>query len=42
MVSCLKQSQNAEEWLNRMESIVVKNGKGKNMDNYSAITVKLL
>lgn len=42
MVSCLKQSQSAEEWLHSMESIVVKNGKGKNMDNYSAITVKLL
>lgn len=42
MISCLRQSKDAGEWLQSMEKIVLDNGKGKNMDNYSAITIKLL
>lgn len=41
MVSCLQQSGNAEEWMQRMEKIVMENGKGQNMDNYSAIAIKI-
>ena len=39
MESCLQKSANPHEWLERMEKIVVKNGRGTNMDNYSAIVV---
>jgi len=35
----LKLAETPEEWLNLMEKKVLKNGKGKNMDNYSAIAV---
>lgn len=37
----MKKKLSAEEQLNRMCTIVLKNGKGKNMDNYSAILVKI-
>jgi serine/threonine protein phosphatase PrpC len=37
----LKKSKNAEEWLKLMASEVEKNGKGKDMDNYTAIAVTL-
>ncbi len=39
MEACLQKSANPHEWLERMEKIVVKNGRGTNMDNYSAIVV---
>lgn len=39
MCRCLEQAETPDEWLTDMEKIVIKNGKGKNMDNYSAIAV---
>ena len=35
----LRKSNSVEEWLDNMVKIVEDNGKGKNMDNYSAIAV---
>ena len=35
----LKKSQSPREWLSLMETVIKKNGSGKNMDNYSAIAV---
>ncbi len=42
MESCLRKSSSVHEWLERMEKIVLKNGKGTNMDNYSAVTAFVL
>lgn len=39
MQRCLKKANNVHEWMNSMEKIVLKNGEGRNMDNYSAIGV---
>jgi len=39
MQSCLKKAGSPREWAEMMAEIVEKNGQGKNMDNYSAITV---
>lgn len=39
MQHCLKKASSPKEWTELMESIVRKNGQGKNMDNYSAVTV---
>ncbi len=39
MTSALKKSGSPQEWLQRMEEIILKQGRGKNMDNYSAIAV---
>lgn len=39
MVASLKESGSPDEWLSRMASIVSENGKGKEMDNYTAIAV---
>jgi len=39
MSRCLKKSSNPEQWLFVMEKIVQRNGKRRNMDNYSAIAV---
>lgn len=39
MCKTLKKAKSPEEWLLDMEAIVLKNGKGINMDNYSAIAV---
>ena len=39
MCRCLEKTDNPEVWLAKMEKIVLKNGKKKNMDNYSAIAV---
>ncbi len=36
MIRCLKQSKTPKEWLCRMEEIIEKNGKGTEMDNYTA------
>ena len=41
MSSTLKESNDAEEWINKMVSIVKASGNGKNMDNFSAITLML-
>lgn len=41
MMHCLKRAKNPEEWVSMMEEIVKKNGRGKNMDNYSAVAVWL-
>lgn len=39
MMSCLSKASSPEEWLRLMEDIVLKNGKRKDMDNYSAIGI---
>ena len=39
MEECLKKSNTAKEWMDSMLEIVLKNGTGNGMDNYSAITV---
>ena len=39
MSRCLKKSSEPEQWLFAMEKIVLRNGKKKNMDNYSAIAI---
>lgn len=39
MCRILKRSKTPKEWLENMAQIVQKNGKGTNMDNYSAIAV---
>ncbi len=41
MMHCLKKADTPEEWVEMMEEIVCKNGRGKNMDNYSAVAVWL-
>lgn len=41
MRSTLKKSSSAQDWLERMCGIVEENGKGKDMDNYSAIAIWL-
>lgn len=37
----LQKASGAEDWMERMEAIVLKNGRKKNKDNYSAIGVML-
>ena len=39
MVQLLQKAESPEQWLSDMEEIVLKNGSGKGMDNYSAIAV---
>jgi serine/threonine protein phosphatase PrpC len=39
MCSFLKKSKSADEWLKLMTAVVEANGKGKDMDNYTAIAV---
>lgn len=39
MCKLLQKSENADDWLQKMRTVVMENGKGKNMDNYSAIAV---
>ena len=39
MCALLKEAQSVEEWLNQMAAEVKRNGKGKEMDNNSAIAV---
>lgn len=41
MCSCLRRSKTVDDWVEQMTFIVEKNGKGKDMDNYSAIGVWL-
>lgn len=39
MEATLRRAKGPEEWLEEMEKIVLKNGKNRNMDNYSAVAV---
>lgn len=39
MMKCLKKASNPDEWLKSMNDIVKKNGKGHNMDNFTALAV---
>ena len=39
MKKTLKRSQTPEQWCEAMTEIVKHNGKGENMDNFSAIAV---
>ena len=39
MISCLKKADSPKAWLLRMEEIIQKQGRGRDMDNYSAIAV---
>lgn len=39
MQRCLKKANDVHDWVNLMEKIILKNGTGKNMDNYSAVAV---
>lgn len=39
MCKALKKARSPQEWLDSMEKTVTENGKGTNMDNYSAIAV---
>ena len=39
MTKFLKKSNSAQEWLNAMTEEILKNGRGNNMDNYSAIAI---
>ncbi|MBR6040391.1 MAG: serine/threonine-protein phosphatase [Clostridia bacterium] len=39
MCKLLRKSRDADEWMQQMRAVVEENGKGKNMDNFSAITV---
>jgi len=36
MMKCLKRANTPEEWILRMAEIVERNGRGKEMDNYTA------
>ena len=42
MCDYLKNSDSADEWLGMMTKEVRKNGKGREMDNYSAIAIRNL
>ncbi len=42
MMRCLKKAKSPDEWLLKMAEIVEKNGKGKEMDNYTAGAVFVL
>ena len=39
MCRTLKKAGSPQDWLKEMEKIIIQNGKGTNMDNYSAIAV---
>ncbi|MDO5408388.1 MAG: protein phosphatase 2C domain-containing protein [Eubacteriales bacterium] len=41
MMACLKKAETVQEWVQLMEELVKKNGRGTNMDNYSAVAVWL-
>lgn len=41
MCKTLKAARNAPQWLEAMKTIVEKNGKGSDMDNYSAICIRV-
>lgn len=39
MTDLLKRSRTVEQWMDAMEAVVLRNGKGTAMDNYSAVAV---
>lgn len=39
MIDCSRKAKNATEWLNEMKRIVIAKGRGKENDNFTAITV---
>lgn len=39
MIKTLNQSGSAQEWLQKMQAVVEKNGENKDMDNYTAIAI---
>ena len=39
MIRLLKKSRSAQQWLDLMTEEVLKNGRGKHMDNYSAVAI---
>lgn len=39
MLKLMNKSDNAEEWMNKMEAVLQKNGKSRSKDNYSAIGI---
>lgn len=39
MTTLLKKSHSVDEWMEKMTDEVMRNGKGKNMDNYTAIGI---
>lgn len=41
MISCLKRSNDAKEWIEAMGEIAMSKGKGNNMDNVTAIGVRI-
>ena len=41
METCLQESRNSEEWMERMREHVLKTGEGKNMDNFSAVGIRM-
>lgn len=41
MEKALKSTETAEEWMKEMKKIVVKNGRGKEMDNFSAVCIRI-
>lgn len=41
MEKCLKKAKSAQEWAEAMEKIVVQSGQGRDMDNYTVITVRI-
>ncbi len=41
METCLQESRNSEEWMERMREHVLKTGEGKNMDNFTAVGIRM-
>ena len=41
MENCLERAETAAQWLDHMKKIVLQNGEGKKMDNYSAVCIWL-
>jgi len=41
MLEAFLATENSRQWLEQMQAIVEQNGHGKNMDNFSAITIKI-
>ena len=39
MQTCLNESKTVDHWLDLMKQIVCENGKGKNIDNHTAIAL---
>lgn len=41
MEAALKKASTPDQWIAAMQEIICKNGRGTNMDNYSAVAVWL-